>query len=190
MNIKTAEPRLCIENAGKTICVEFYRFAKQFGHRIGFHGFNSQPIFANTVETFSEQVWPDAPPVQDVHFEDRGTSQVLLGLGMAGKSHYSVSIGSNLRDELKFEFACHVKEKPGFLGTVYSFAQASTGFHHSIKQGIIDQVISQDEHSLTEFESVAETDSLQNRAGLRVTPRTAYDGSASQTIQWGFSIRF
>jgi len=185
VNVKTAEPRLCIENSGKTICVEFYRFGKQFGHRIGFHGFNGQPIFANTVETFSDPVWPDAPPVQDVHFEERGSSQVLLGLGMAGKSHYSVSICSNTRDELKFEFACHLKENPGFLGSVYSFTPASSGCHQ-----MIDRVIRPHEHSLIEFESADQTENLENRAGLWVTPQTKYDGVASQTIQWGFSIRF
>jgi hypothetical protein len=46
----------------------------------------------------------------------------LLGVGLAGRSHFSASIGPapGRADSIRFEFACRVTEPPGWLGSTYA----------------------------------------------------------------------
>ncbi|MEC9091838.1 MAG: hypothetical protein VX438_03975 [Planctomycetota bacterium] len=140
---------------------------------------------AQTVETHRHPAWPDSPPIQDIRFENRERAQVLLGVGMAGNSYYSVGVQSNLKDEIKFEFACHVKEQPEFIGVISSIPQMSLELTEKV-----NETISQDERSRIEFKSTSKPDNPQSRSELIVTPKTTYNQSDSQTLQWGFSIRF
>ena len=62
--------------------------------------------------------WPPSPAFQDMSHEDLGHTEAIMGVGMAGKSHWSVSV-SRENDGLVADFACLVKLEPGFLGTTY-----------------------------------------------------------------------
>ena len=62
--------------------------------------------------------WPPTPPLQQLTRETRGNSTVLLGVGMAGRSHWSVSILAD-GNRLLFDAACRVRGEPGFLGSTF-----------------------------------------------------------------------
>ena len=45
----------------------------------------------------------------------------IVGVGLAGRSHFSASISSDPRaaDTIRFEIACRLHERPGPLGSTY-----------------------------------------------------------------------
>ena len=50
-----------------------------------------------------------------------GQSMAIVGVGLAGRSHFSASIppDSSMADAIRFEIACRVHEPPGWLGSTY-----------------------------------------------------------------------
>lgn len=72
--------------------------------------------------------WPASPPIQELSLETIGGQQVLLGVGRAGKSHWSVSIETIAIDSapaIRFDYACRCPEPPDWLGTTYRPQPAS-----------------------------------------------------------------
>lgn len=66
--------------------------------------------------------WPASPPVQELHLQTIEGQDVLLGVGRAGKCHWSLSIETAEIDSvaaLRFDFACRCPEPPGWLGSSY-----------------------------------------------------------------------
>ena len=75
-----------------------------------------------SVEGTDEDCWPPSPALQDLSVEQRTQSrQVGLMVGMAGNSHWSMSIeNDNAQRSLLFDVACRVAdEEAGSLGTTY-----------------------------------------------------------------------
>ena len=75
-----------------------------------------------SVEGSDEEPWPPSPALQQLSVEQRTQSrQVGLMVGMAGNSHWSMSIeNDNAERSLVFDVACRVAdEKAGSLGTTY-----------------------------------------------------------------------
>ncbi|MCO6458779.1 MAG: hypothetical protein J5I93_26025 [Pirellulaceae bacterium] len=70
------------------------------------------------------EVWPTSPPLQQLSLETNGGGQrVALLLGMAGRSHWSLSVEPELvgssRAGFTFDVACRPAGEPGFLGSRY-----------------------------------------------------------------------
>jgi hypothetical protein len=84
-----------------------------------------------SVESEADVAWPDSPPLQELHIEDRGGVPVALLVGRAGKSHWSASIGfegdpglaAGNRFKLIVDVACLARSEPMRLGSVYSLAR-------------------------------------------------------------------
>lgn len=68
--------------------------------------------------------WPPSPPLQSLHLEKQpGGSRVALLVGMAGKSHWSASIGpGSVGPGLVFDLACRAGSAAGNLGSQYRIA--------------------------------------------------------------------
>lgn len=69
-------------------------------------------------------VWPPSPPLQQLSLETNGRGQqVALLLGMAGRSHWSLSVepeaASSPSAGFTFDVACRPAGVPGFLGSGY-----------------------------------------------------------------------
>ncbi len=79
-----------------------------------------------SVESAADVAWPDSPPLQELHIEDRGGKPVALLVGRAGKSHWSASFGCESADSgeesLVIDIACRVSTPPVLLGSTYAFA--------------------------------------------------------------------
>ncbi len=65
--------------------------------------------------------WPPSPPLTEVSLVEVGSRGALLGVGLAGRSHFSLSVvACSLRgDTLLFEVACRIHEPAGWLGSTY-----------------------------------------------------------------------
>jgi hypothetical protein len=65
--------------------------------------------------------WPMSPALTEVSLVEAAGRPVILGLGLAGRSHFSVSVAAHpqLPDTLLFEVACRIQEPPGWLGSTY-----------------------------------------------------------------------
>ena len=67
--------------------------------------------------------WPDSPPIQQLSIEQIDGRSVALGVGCAGKSHWSLSVEPTT-DGFRFDWACRAKETPTRLGTAYAAHEA------------------------------------------------------------------
>ena len=74
-----------------------------------------------SVEGSEEDCWPPSPALQDLSVEQRTQSrQVGLMVGMAGNSHWSISVENDPPQRLLiFDVACRVAGDPGPLGSQY-----------------------------------------------------------------------
>lgn len=99
--------------------VEFYWRGDRFGHLILF----DNAVVAASVEGISDHVWPSSPPVQQLSRERINDVDVLLGVGAAGQSHWSISVEVDSAvptPVIKFDVACRCKgESPQSLRSTY-----------------------------------------------------------------------
>jgi len=65
--------------------------------------------------------WPASPVLVELSRLDRPTGAALLGVGLAGRSHFSASVGPDpvQSDCIRFEIACRVVDAPPWLGSTY-----------------------------------------------------------------------
>ena len=110
-------PRL---QAGRTELVFDWR-DDRWGHRVSVGG---RPL-ADSVEGVAAPAedprWPASPVLVEVSTVTIGGHPALVGVGLAGRSHFSASIAPHpeLPDTLLFEIACRIQEPPGWLGSTY-----------------------------------------------------------------------
>ncbi len=75
-----------------------------------------------SVEGSGEETWPPSPPVQQLSMEKINGQDVVLGVGAAGQSHWSISVETCQVDQaaaLKFDLACRCRSTPTWLGSTY-----------------------------------------------------------------------
>ncbi len=67
------------------------------------------------------QSWPPSPAIQQLSRQEHGGGDFLAGVGMAGSSHWSLSVRAldTCNPTLEFDVACRVKEAPALLESVY-----------------------------------------------------------------------
>ena len=73
--------------------------------------------------------WPASPVLVElsrvsVPRGDAAGGQAVVGVGLAGRSHFSASIAPDphVADAIRFEIACRLHESPGWLGSTYRTA--------------------------------------------------------------------
>lgn len=117
-------------NDGSKLQVDFMRVGDRFEQtvtRLDPEG-TSVAIWRDIHDSASD-VWPASPPIQELSLESIGGKDVLLGVGRAGKSHWSVSIETTEVDSapaIHFDFACRCPEPPQWLGTTYQTGPSDT----------------------------------------------------------------
>lgn len=80
--------------------------------------------FAESVEDRGDgrdSAWPASPPLVELSQLELAHGQAVLGVGLAGRSHFSASVAPHPSepDTLVFEMACRIKDAPGWLGSTY-----------------------------------------------------------------------
>jgi len=65
--------------------------------------------------------WPASPPLVEVSLAATNDGTAILGVGRAGRSHYSLCVTPclDLADTLHFDVACRIQEPAGWLGSTY-----------------------------------------------------------------------
>ncbi len=97
--------------------VQFQRVEDRYAHSIWLD--DDQVL--QSLEGDAGQIWPASPPIQQLSLEDQGSATVALGLGMAGISHWSLSVAPQETGFL-FDVACRLlgpDPQAGQLGSSY-----------------------------------------------------------------------
>ena len=76
--------------------------------------------------TANDPRWPASPVLVElsrvsVPRGDAAVSQAIVGVGLAGRSHFSASIASDPHDAgvIRFEIACRLHDPPVWIGSTY-----------------------------------------------------------------------
>jgi len=81
-----------------------------------------------SIEGNADQAWPDSPPLQQLSHEHLEGRDVVLGVGAAGKSHWSLCVmpieGADETPALRFEWACRTTESQPHLRSSYEGSSA------------------------------------------------------------------
>lgn len=146
-------------------------------HRLGADG-RSGPSCWQTAPVSSDvdPEWPSSPPLVELADIPSPQGAAIVGVGKAGKSHYSASIIAEPGGGLRFEMACRLGAEPRWLGSAYTFTGVT---------GSSPLVIEPLEGMLADF-------GAEQR--LEIVPRAADDstrGSAQKgtTLQWSYRVR-
>ena len=104
--------------------IAFTRQGDRFAHEIALvNDAEAQPLL-RSLEGSDADIWPTSGVYQELHVEERPAGvQVALLVGMAGKSHWSLSCEVDPASQtLSLEAACRVRELPDWLGSSYTLA--------------------------------------------------------------------
>lgn len=115
--------------------VRFFRQADRFSHHVALVDRGAPPVtlpLLSAVEGSDQQHWPPSPTLQDLAVEpsrngtDAGGDPALAGhvgllVGMAGKSHWALSVESRPgASAFTFDVACRIQAQPEWLGSCYA----------------------------------------------------------------------
>ena len=101
--------------------VRFFWRGDRHGHTISVLAGDRATDVLESVEGTSADVWPPSPPLQQLSVEEiRPQTRVALLVGMAGKSHWSMSVEpAGDRTGFVFDVACRSRDPAGQLGSCY-----------------------------------------------------------------------
>lgn len=105
--------------SGGGLWIEFRWRGDRWGHRIGID--NSRFPILESLEGTADEHWPPSPALQQLHIEPRcATRQLALLVGMAGRSHWSMSMELDaVVGRAVVDVACRVKQAGARLGSTY-----------------------------------------------------------------------
>ncbi len=106
--------------AGATI-VEFRRAGDRWRHAISTSDGRVWQSVEGSADPAGDPRWPASPVLTEVTLTQAGGRSAVLGLGLAGRSHFSlcVTIHASEPNTLLFEAACRLGDMPGWLGSTY-----------------------------------------------------------------------
>jgi len=144
-------------------------------------------LIASSVEGDSNDDWPPSPAFQEISEEDIGNRVVVLGVGMAGSNHWSISASVAENQRVKLDNACLVKnEQIGWLGSTYQ-----------ISEGVRVEAVSETEVRLEKdgclisFSAVSEAEwgTSLSVVGTRITARPSHiSKSPVKSTRWGLCV--
>ena len=108
------------------VVVRCYELTDRVGHAVFVSGGSGPPSeLMRSIEGDSDQEHPPSGPMQEMVAESTslGKPPALMGLGSAGKTHWSCSIEADgTMPTVAFDFAC-ITRSPGWLGSSYRLAE-------------------------------------------------------------------
>ncbi|QDT07900.1 hypothetical protein K227x_63290 [Rubripirellula lacrimiformis] len=108
--------RIRLDVPGGRIRVEFRWEGDRFVHRIWVDDIES----CHSIDGDADTDWPPSPPIQQLSLEDINGAPVILGVGAAGRGHWSISVESEADgNALKFDLACRYRDEANSLGSAY-----------------------------------------------------------------------
>ncbi len=115
----TATPAVVQLEAGETT-VEFTWHRDRWRHKVRTVRARDW-LSIEGVDDGADPRWPQSPVLTEVSLAEVAGKPVLLGVGLAGRSHFSlcVTIHQGLQDTLLFEAACRIHTVAEWLGSSY-----------------------------------------------------------------------
>jgi hypothetical protein len=99
--------------------VYFFAWQDRIAHSVEIQQNGSSQIW-ESVEGNDQQDWPPSPPFQNLSIQRIRESDVALLVGMAGKSHWSLSVDIDAeRGSIRFDVACRITTDAGQLRSTY-----------------------------------------------------------------------
>lgn len=91
----------------------------RWSHQILLNDGQQLTVLLTSVEGNDQQTWPASAPLQDISHHDLPGGEAVLGVGMAGKSHWSASVSVVDNDAVFFDMACLIKQSAAAVGSQY-----------------------------------------------------------------------
>jgi hypothetical protein len=95
--------------------VVFFRQGDRWAHRIEVQH-ETTGAWSGALESLegsADDVWPPSPPFQQLHVEHRPTGDVVLLVGMAGRTHWSAAVETTPdRQAIRFDVAARLQQLP------------------------------------------------------------------------------
>ncbi len=106
--------------SGPTI-VAYTRAGDRWRHEISTADGGLWQSVEGTTELNPDPCWPASPVLTEVSLMEAAGGPALLGLGLAGRSHFSlcVTVHPDEPESLLFEAACRLSGLVGWLGSTY-----------------------------------------------------------------------
>jgi hypothetical protein len=170
--------RLPAKASNDGLAVEFLPGQVQSGHEI----FLGRQRVLSSVE--SGDACPASPPLQHVVVQAMKDGSSILGVGAAGRSHWSASFSMpDGTDSLVIEIACRIQSPLAWLGSTYAVSEPMT--EPETRDGTILLQAGQDVVAVVPGERThAEFDTGSRQ--IRITPQRLPAGPG--TAQWKFRI--
>ncbi len=140
----------------------------------------------NSMESDNSLVWPSSPPLQQIHQQSFADGrQVVFGVGMAGRGHWSASF--TLVPDLEcwiVELACRSAVQPESLHSTYKLCGDWQQIH---PHGFSSPMASQSPSPRIELEAIVPSSQAQlSEQVIRIQPVHIEKAS---TTQWAFRLR-
>lgn len=104
---------------GQGLRVDFFYLGDRHAHRILLASADQQRRWLDSLEGDAAALWPASPPLQQLVIESRADGDVALLLGMAGRSHWSMSVMAMAGGGLWFDVACRPQGASPRLASTY-----------------------------------------------------------------------
>jgi hypothetical protein len=106
--------------------VEFEKVRDRFSHKLLIECNGEWSVVLESIEGTDEDKWPPSPPLQQIVAEPIGKdgSLVLLGVGLSGTGHWSISVDENEAGGMLMDIACRVSGDHGFLGSTWRLGES------------------------------------------------------------------
>lgn len=169
------------------LAVEFQRQHDRYQHAISAICAGTCYPILQSVEGDSASIWPPSPPLQQLSLETTPAGeQVVLLVGMAGTSHWSLSVEAvPARRQLVFDAACRVKSPGGAVGSSYA---RQSGAWNMLPDGALR--IDTGEQILQLRGLSLQSDSIISAVGNRCQIRPSAECMPVVTLRWKYALEW
>jgi len=174
--------------------LRFARNGDRYVHQVTWlDAAGTEHLLLSTVEGDDTNPWPPSPPLQDLHLESRGAgATVALAVGMAGRSHWSLSVEAVSEGELRFDVACRANDSPGPLASTYQLGEGvvakptADGITLTVQNQVAAIIKADAAHSTLQSPATSAAPAMEN--SLAVAPQQV-PTVAPATVRWQYVIR-
>ena len=186
-----------VDDRGRGLQVGFHRCGDRFVHTIAaVEGERLLPLLAS-VEGTDVDDWPESPPLQEVHVEQQEeTGQVILAVGRAGRSHWSLSVhvepvpestaSKVMRAALLFDVAVRLRDEPQQLGSMY---RSMTAVSPASESNTLEFMLSGRRYSIEAVELAQQSTRLEPTPSGLLIATSSLDNALPRTVRWQYRVR-
>jgi len=170
--------------------VEYTFLIDRYCHRVDAITNGCRVPLLTSCEGDDSQAWPPSPPLQQLTYHQVAPGRcVLLGVGMAGRSHWSISLAVNEGGAAYvWDVACRVVETPQWLGCTYRLGCAAeavdSAWRMVLAESCVELVAARETHQAS--------GTILEREGewLWIQPQTPWKHvGTSTTFRWKYALR-